>query len=91
MQIEIENRSKKHLFSCINPMITIKYEIPAKCFVTMIVYDSLGKEITSLINEIKEPGKHEVNWNSYNNTSGIYFYKLLAGEYTETKRMILIK
>jgi hypothetical protein len=93
MPIEIQYSyfSKQNMLNPFNPLITIKYEIPAKSFVTLVVYDSLGNEVTSLINEIQDPGKHEVEWNSFNNTSGVYFYKLLAGEYRQTKRMVLIK
>jgi hypothetical protein len=74
-----------------NPVTTIKYEIPLRSFVTLQIYDMNGRVTASLINEIQEPGKHEVLWNAHSCMSGVYFYKLIAGEFRETKRMVLIK
>jgi hypothetical protein len=79
-----------------NPSTTINYSIPAFSFVTLKIYDVLGNEITTLVNEEKSQGMYEVLFsisseNSYNLPSGIYFYRLQAGSFVETKKMILLK
>jgi hypothetical protein len=74
-----------------NPSTTIKYEIPELSFVTLKVYDVLGNEITTLINEEKPIGNYEVEFNASSLPSGIYFYQLQAGSFIETKKMVLLK
>jgi len=74
-----------------NPSTTIKYQIPEKSFVTIKVYDVLGNELTTLVNEEKPSGSYEVEFDGTNLTSGIYFYQLRAGKYVETKKMVLLK
>ena len=74
-----------------NPSTTIKYQIPENGFVSLKVYDVLGNEITTLVNEEKLAGSYEVEFNAEGLTSGIYFYKLQFNSFTETKKMILMK
>ena len=74
-----------------NPSTKIQYSIPSKSFVTIKIFNILGKKITTLVNEIKNAGEYSVNFNSVNLTSGIYFYKLTAGNYVSIKKMILLK
>ena len=74
-----------------NPSSTIKYSIPASEFVTIKVYDVLGNEIATLVNEEKSAGNYELVFNATELSSGIYFYKLQSGSFVETKKMILIK
>jgi len=74
-----------------NPSTNIKYRIANNSFVTLKVYDIMGREIETPVNEIQKPGEYEVSFNAGKLSSGIYFYKLVAGEYSETKRMILLK
>lgn len=74
-----------------NPSTTIKYSIPTSEFVTLKVYDILGNEIATLVDEEKPAGSYEVNFQASNLSSGIYFYALQAGSYTQTKKMILMK
>ena len=57
----------------------------------LTIYDILGREITTLVNEELKPGTYEVQWDGTNYPSGVYFYKLVAVEYAETKRMVLVK
>jgi flagellar hook assembly protein FlgD len=59
--------------------------------VTIKVYNSLGQEVAALLNEEQQAGLHEINWNASNMPSGIYFYRITAGDFSETKKMILIK
>ncbi len=81
-----------------NPSTYIKFKIANTEFVSLKIYDVLGKEIAVLINEEKEPGEYEINFNAAGLTSGVYFYKLSAtpvggqpGSFTETKKMILLR
>jgi hypothetical protein len=81
-----------------NPSTKIKYEIPASLnpskggtLVQLVLYDILGREVTVLVNEEKQAGEYEVEFNGANLPSGIYFYRLKAGEFTQTKKMILLK
>ena len=74
-----------------NPATKIKYSIPHRSLVTLKVLDILGKEIITLINEDKSAGTYELTWNAANLPSGVYFYKIKAGNYVSVKKMILIK
>jgi predicted GH43/DUF377 family glycosyl hydrolase len=74
-----------------NPSTKINFAIPQTSFVNLTVYNVLGEEVATLVNETKAPGNYEVNFNAVNLTSGIYFYKLQTGSFNETKKMILIK
>ena len=74
-----------------NPSTKIKYSVPQSSQVQIKVFDVLGKEIETLLNEEKSAGTYELIWNAANLPSGVYFYQLKAGEYINTKKMILIK
>jgi hypothetical protein len=83
-----------------NPVTKIKFDIPTPLtppegeksgFITLIIYDVLGCEIAVLVNEQLKPGTYEVEWDGTNYPSGVYFYKLMAGDYSAAKRMILLK
>ncbi len=78
-----------------NPATRIEYAISSNQFVTLKIYDVLGKEVATLVDEEKPAGVYEVEFNPAssikNPASGIYFYQLKAGEYVETKKMLLLK
>ena len=74
-----------------NPKTTISYSIPQTNFVTIKVYDVLGKEVATLVNEVKSIGNYNVEFNASILTSGIYFYRMQAGSFVETKKLILLK
>lgn len=79
-----------------NPVTKIKFDIPRDARsetqdVKLVIFDVLGKEVMTLINETLSPGSYETDFDGSNFVSGIYFYKLAAGDFIETKRMILIK
>jgi len=74
-----------------NPTTTITYSLPKSTFVTLKVYDIIGEEIAELVNEKKDSGTYDVTWNAQNIPSGVYFYKITAGEYSKTIKMILLK
>ena len=74
-----------------NPSTTIKYDIPQTANVTLKVYDVLGNEITTLINENQTPGSYSVKFNAGNLSSGIYFYRIDTGSFSQVKKFILMK
>ena len=74
-----------------NPVTTISYEIPKEGFVKILIYDITGREIMELVNDFKQAGKYFVNLNGINLASGVYFYKLEAGDFVATKKMVLVK
>jgi hypothetical protein len=74
-----------------NPLTTISFGIPVKSKVALKVFDIVGNEIITLVNEEKEPGRYNVNFNAENIASGIYFYTLKTENFIQTKKMILMK
>lgn len=74
-----------------NPTTEIRYSISTNSFVRLKVYDLLGKEVETLVNEEKSPGNYTISYNAKALASGIYFYKLDAGKYSSIKKMIFIK
>jgi hypothetical protein len=74
-----------------NPSTMIIYSIVQRSFVTLKIYDALGKEVTTLVNGEREQGSYQVNFNAGNLANGIYFYRLTAGNTTAVKKMILLK
>jgi len=74
-----------------NPVSVIKFKIKETKFVSLKVYDGTGKEVSSLVNEKLQPGEYETKFDGSRLSSGIYFYKLTAGDFSETKKMVLIK
>jgi len=74
-----------------NPSTIIKYTLGSRQYATLKVYDVLGNEVATLVNEELPPGEYEVEYNVSNLSSGIYFYRLNAGSYSSTKKMLLLK
>ncbi len=74
-----------------NPNTTISYSIPIQTNVNISVYDVSGKEIAILVNEVKSPGSYNINFSAKNLPSGVYYYKITTNEYTETRKMVLLK
>ena len=81
-----------------NPTTKIRYSIPSTLLslgeglgVRLIVYDILGNEVTTLVNEQKEPGYYELDFNASQFASGVYIYRLQAGSYASTKKMMVLK
>ena len=79
-----------------NPSTTIKYSIPRDVKrktkdVKLLIYDILGREVVTLVNEKQKPGNYEITWNAVGQPSGVYFYQIQAGKYIETKKMILLR
>lgn len=74
-----------------NPVTRINYEIPKKGFVSLKVYEILGKEVKTLVSQVKSMGYYSVDFNAAELSSGVYFYKITSGDFTDTKKLTLIK
>ncbi|MFZ1461354.1 MAG: T9SS type A sorting domain-containing protein, partial [Ignavibacteria bacterium] len=74
-----------------NPSTTINYDLPSSNFVTLKIYDLVGKEVATLVNEKLDAGRYTATFNGSNLASGMYFYKISAGEFTFVRKMVLIK
>ena len=74
-----------------NPATNIKFTIPKSGFTSLKVYDAMGREVASLMNSRLEAGEYTADFNASNLSSGVYFYKLLSGDFSEVKKLLLIK
>jgi hypothetical protein len=79
-----------------NPSTIISYQLPQTEMVTLEIYNALGEKVRTLINNIKEPGNYEVVWNGKNNSgttlpSGMYLYRITAGNYVKVMKMMLLR
>ena len=74
-----------------NPVTSIEYTIPFEDKIVLTIYNILGEEVTRLVDEKQFAGHYEVTWNAANTASGIYFYKLQSGDFSLTKKMVLLK
>lgn len=74
-----------------NSLTTIGYSISKYSSVVIKIFDILGNEIKTLVNREEQPGTYELTWDAGNSPSGIYFYKIQAGSFIATKKMILMK
>jgi photosystem II stability/assembly factor-like uncharacterized protein len=74
-----------------NPATTIRYSIPKEGLVSLKIYNIIGEEVTSLVDEIKQAGNYDVTFDAKNLSSGVYFYRLQAGSFTEIKKMVLLR
>jgi CubicO group peptidase (beta-lactamase class C family) len=90
-QLPIEISLLQNYPNPFNPSTSIQYAISSRQFVKLTVYDLLGREIETLVNEEKPSGTYEITWYAENLPSGVYFYQLKAGSFIETKKMLLLK
>ena len=79
-----------------NPITTLQYDLPENGLVNVTVYDMLGRQVKTLINQTQEAGYKSVIWNATNDygkpvSAGVYLYQIQAGEYISTKKMVLLK
>jgi len=79
-----------------NPITTLRYELPKDSFVDVTIYDILGNVVNNLVNTSQSSGYHSIQWNATNNqgepvSAGVYIYKIQAGDFVDTKKMILLK
>jgi len=74
-----------------NPLTKIKFDIPKESFTSINIFDILGQNVSTLVNETIKPGKYEIDWDGSNFASGVYYYRLETEYFTDTKKMILVK
>jgi len=74
-----------------NPSTSIAFSLPREVPVSLKVFDVLGREVATILDGTKQAGDHTVGWNAGGHPSGVYFYRLLTGEYSETKKFVLEK
>ena len=74
-----------------NPATTIEYQLPKQSFVKLKIFDLLGREMATLVNDKQDAGKHAVRFDALSLTSGVYFYKLEADDFTQTRKLLLLK
>jgi len=79
-----------------NPQTMIKYTLPKDCHVELTIYNTLGQKVKTLVNEYQNAGYKMVQWNSRDDKgnevgSGVYFYRIKAGEFTKSKKMVILK
>ena len=79
------------MFDPFNPVTTIKYSIPTESRVKLEILNLLGEQVELLVNETNTGGNYEAIWDASNMSSGIYFYRIQAGDFIETKKMIFLK
>ncbi len=90
-QVPKEYKLSQNYPNPFNPVTKINFAIPKSGFVTMKVYDMLGREVVKLVNENKTAGNYSVDFNASNLTSGVYFYRLEVNGFVDTKKMMLVK
>jgi hypothetical protein len=74
-----------------NPSTAMRYEVPSTSHVTLTVFDMLGREVSVLVNDRREAGVYQVKFDGSNLASGMYFYRLRAGSFVATKRLLLLR
>ena len=74
-----------------NPTTTIRYALPSRSHVALAVFNTLGQEVATLVNESQDAGHHDVRFDTSGLASGVYFYRLRAGEYVQTRRLMLLR
>lgn len=74
-----------------NPLTKINFSLPGQSFVSLKIFDMNGREVAQIVNEVKQAGYYTENFNAVNLSSGVYFYKIIAGDFNSVKKMVLIK
>ena len=74
-----------------NTITTISYELPESGHVSIVIFDMVGREMITLVNNFEKEGYHSVNWDATNFSSGMYFVKMISGEFIQTQKVMLVK
>ncbi len=74
-----------------NPVTTFSFTLPRVSAVTLKVYDMQGREVATVVNEVRKPGVNEARWDASGAGSGVYFYRLIAGDFVQTRKMVLLR
>jgi hypothetical protein len=86
-----ENRLRQNYPNPFNPTTTIAYSIARTSHVTLKIYGVTGRLVATLVDEVQKAGPHEVRWNASGLASGVYFYRLKAGSFSETRKLVVVK
>ncbi len=86
-----EFRLRQNYPNPFNPVTVVLFDLPQSSFAKLIVYDILGREVATLVNKELKAGTHSAAWNASGYPSGIYFYRLETKNFTDVKKMVLIK
>ena len=89
--IPTEYRLEQNYPNPFNNSTIIRYSIPKEGIVTLKIYNAIGEEVTTIVNEVKQPGNYEATFDTEDFTSGVYFYRIQAGSFVQTRKMVLIK
>jgi len=74
-----------------NPSTTISFDVPQRSHVKLVIHDVLGREVRTLVDEEKAPGRYTVNFDASNLASGVYLYRMVAGNFSEVRKMVVVK
>jgi hypothetical protein len=74
-----------------NPSTTVRYEVPERSYVTLKVFDVLGREVATLVDRVEEPGSKRVNWDAAELPGGVYYLRMAAEGFTSTGKMLLVR
>jgi subtilisin-like proprotein convertase family protein len=90
-QIPVKYELKQNYPNPFNPVTKISYSVPKQSYVTLRVYDILGREVQTLVNGIMNTGNYEIEFDAMNLASGVYFYRMESGSFTEVKKLVILK
>ncbi|RPI60879.1 MAG: T9SS C-terminal target domain-containing protein, partial [Ignavibacteriales bacterium] len=90
-EIPVEYSLSQNYPNPFNPSTKITYSVASLSNVSLKIYDILGREVLTLVNEEKPAGRYEVNFNASSLASGVYFYQIKAGSFIQTKKLMLLK
>ncbi|MBI3189920.1 MAG: T9SS type A sorting domain-containing protein [Ignavibacteriales bacterium] len=90
-ELPLAYKLKQNYPNPFNPSTVISYQLQVKSAVSLKVYDILGRAVATLVDEVQQAGEKSVDWNATNYSSGIYFYRLQAGSFVETKKLVLVR
>jgi hypothetical protein len=89
--LPVEYRLSQNFPNPFNAQTTIQYSLPERAIVSIDIYDILGRRIETIVEGMKPAGNHQATWAAGDQPSGVYFYRIQAGGFVETKRCVLLK
>jgi hypothetical protein len=90
-QIPAKYELRQNFPNPVNPTTTISFDIPTRSIVSLKIFDMLGREVSTLVYGEMQAGRYTRQWNAANLASGVYFYRLSAGSFVQTKKLLLVK
>jgi hypothetical protein len=90
-EIPVDYKLEQNFPNPFNPSTTIQFSIPKQSFVKLEIFNTLGEKVSTLVSEELNIGNYKYEWNAENLSSGIYYYKLTAKEFVQTRKLVLLK